>query len=78
MEELTSLFDELLRTHGSVDVAESEFKRLMADDEELHERYRGWCDETGHSERRGFLDYAEEYIERQNSVWDALDDDYDS
>lgn len=78
MEELTTLFDELLRSYGNVDVAESEFKRLMSDDDDLHELYRLWCDETGHTERRGFLDYAEEYIANQNSVWDTLTDDYDS
>ncbi|MBP3534384.1 MAG: hypothetical protein J6J53_00070 [Muribaculaceae bacterium] len=78
MEELTNLFDELLRSHGSVDVAESEFKRLMADDSELHDIYRQWCDEHGHTERHGFLDYAEEYIANQNSVWDSLRDDYEN
>lgn len=78
MEELTRMFEELLRDHGNVDVAEAEFKRIIADDPELHELYRTWCDETGHSERHGFLDYAEEYIANQNSVWDTLTDDYDN
>lgn len=78
MEELTNLFDELLRSHRSVDVAESEFKRLILDDNELHATYHQWCEENGHTERHGFLDYAEEYIEHQNSVWDTLNEDYDN
>ncbi len=78
MDELLNTFDELLHSHGSVDIAEAEFKRLMADDPELHELYREWCDETGHTERHGFLDYAEDYIANQNSVWDSLRDDFDN
>lgn len=78
MENLTELFEQLLRDLGSVDVAEAEFKRLIADDEELHALYREWCGETGHTERRGFLDFAEEFIADQNSVWDSLNDEYDN
>jgi len=78
MDELINTFNELLRAYGNVDIAEAEFKRLMADDQELHELYREWCDETGHTERHGFLDYAEEYIAHQNSVWDTLADDFDN
>lgn len=78
MSELLNTFDELLRSYGSVDMAEAEFKRLLADDNELHDAYRQWCDENGHTERHGFLDYAEEYIANQNSVWDSLNDDFDN
>lgn len=77
MEELTEMFVALLDSHGSVDVADAEFKRIIADDSELHDRYREWCEENGHSERHGFLDFAEEYIANQNSVWDSLTDEYD-
>ena len=78
MEELTNMFVELLRAYGSVDLAEAEFKRIMSDDAQLHETYRTWCDENGYTERSGFLDFAEEYIANQNSVWDSLTDEYDS
>lgn len=78
MNNLLSTFDELLRAYGSVDMAEAEFKRLIADDEELHGEYREWCEINGHTERHGFLDYAEEYIANQNSVWDTLTDDFDN
>lgn len=78
MEDLKNVFDALLRDYGSVDVAEAEFKRLLADDPHLHGQYREWCHVYGHTERHGFLDYAEEYIANQNSVWEAFDDEYDS
>lgn len=77
MDELLTTFEEVLRSHGNVDIAEAEFKRLIADDNDLHELYREWCAETGHTERHGFLDWAEEYISNQNSVWDTLTDEFD-
>lgn len=77
MKEVTEIFDQLLRDFGSVDLAEAEFKRLIADDEELHSLYHDWCEETGHTERHGFTDYAAEYIANQNSIWDTLTDEID-
>lgn len=74
---MEQLFIELLSSHGNVDVAEAEFKRMILDDDELHAQYHEWCHENGHTERRGFLDFAEEYIANQNSVWDSFDSDYD-
>lgn len=77
MDELISTFEELLRSYGNVDMAEAEFKRLIGEDSVLHDAYREWCEETGHTERLGFLDWAEEYIANQNSVWDSFNNDYD-
>jgi len=78
MNNLILTFEEVLRNHGNVDIAEAEFKRLIADDSDLHDAYHEWCAETGHTERHGFLDWAEEYIANQNSVWDTLTDEFDS
>ena len=78
MENITDLFVQILHQNRAVDLAEAEFKRMIADDDELHEQYREWCDENGHTERRGFLDFAEEFIANQNSVWDTLTDEYDN
>lgn len=44
---------------------------------ELRERYREWCHEVGSSEKKGFLDYCEEYFESQDSIWDNLKDEYE-
>ncbi len=78
MENITELFEQILHHNRAVDLAEAEFKRMIADDDELHNMYREWCDETGHTERRGFLDFAEEFIANQNLVWDTLTDEYDN
>lgn len=77
METITDLFDDMLRQYGSTDIAEAEFKKLIHEDPEIKAQYRQWCDEVGSSEKRGFLDYCEEYFDSQESIWDNLKDDDD-
>lgn len=70
--ELTSYFASLLDNHRSIELAEAEFRRVMADDEEIRDQYKEWCAENGYSLRHGFSEYAEEYMETRASIWDAL------
>lgn len=77
MEDITDFFNEMLRQYGSVDIAEAEFKKQLHENAELHEQYRKWCHEVGSSEKNGFLDYCEEYLESQDSIWDNFKDEYD-
>lgn len=77
MDSITDLFNDMLHHCGSTDIAEAEFKILIHEDPELRARYREWCDEVGSSEKRGFLDYCEEYFDSQDSIWDNLKDDYE-
>ncbi len=74
MEDITQLFIDILHQADSVDVAESDFKKMIDEDDELHRRYREWCHEVGSSERRGFLDFCDEYLSDRESVWDNLND----
>lgn len=74
MEELEAYFIELLNQHRSIDIADSEFKKAIADDSELHKLYSKWCHETGHSERNGFREFCEEYRDYEDTVWDSLTD----
>ncbi|MDE6458790.1 MAG: hypothetical protein K2L31_09380 [Muribaculum sp.] len=74
MKDITDLFQELIRHNRSVDIAEAEFKKLIHEDAELHEQYRAWCDAVGSSEKMGFLDYCDEYLESQDSIYDTLND----
>ena len=67
---LINLIEEL---HGS-DLAEAEFKRILADDTELRDQYREWCDERGYAMRNGFRDFADEYSAERDSIWDTLED----
>lgn len=75
--DITEYFMELIRQAGSIDMAEAEFKKRIGEDEELRREYRDWCHEVGSSERQGFFDFCDEYLDRQDSIWDTLDNDYD-
>lgn len=74
MDDITDFFKSLIQQHRSIDIAEAEFKRMIADDDELHEEYRQWCTENGSSEKQGFFDFCEEYMESQDSIWESLND----
>lgn len=74
MDELFQLFNSIIKQTGSIDIAEAEFKRQMHADPALREMYREWCHEVGSSEKRGFLDYCEEYMEGQDEIWENLTD----
>ncbi len=74
MKDITELFQDIIRQNRSLDIAEAEFKKLIHEDAELREQYREWCDAVGSSEKMGFLDYCDEYIESQDSIYDALND----
>lgn len=74
MTDITELFDSLLSQTGSIDIAEAEFKRIIADDRNLQALYSEWCDVVGSTEKDGFLDYCESFRDRENDIWDALND----
>lgn len=76
-QDITEVFRRVIQQAGSIDMAEAEFKKMVGEDDELHRFYRQWCHEVGSSERHGFLDFCEEYLNDQNSIWNTLDNDYD-
>ena len=77
MDDITGIFDDMFKHYGSTDIADAELKKMIHEDPELRASYRQWCDEVGSSEKRGFLDYCEEYFESLDSIWDNLKDEYD-
>lgn len=77
MNDLTEFFIDLLNAHKTLDIAESEFRRLLADDDELRNDYKEWCQTEGLSERTAFSDYCREYLADQMEVWNTLTD-YDN
>ena len=74
---ITDFFQELLKEYGSIDIAAAELKRPGPGDAGLQAAYREWCHEVGSSEKNGFLDYCEEFLESQDSIWENLKDEYD-
>ncbi|MDE6264956.1 MAG: hypothetical protein K2M11_07405 [Paramuribaculum sp.] len=74
MTDIVEIFNQYLSQYDSIDIAESEFKKNLHEDSELRKAYREWCHNVGSSEHRGFTDYAEEYLDSQNDVWNTLND----
>lgn len=74
MEDITGLFIDILNNCQTVDVADAEFKKYLAEDDELRNDYRQWCHENGSSEKDGFKDFCSEYLEEQQSIWETLND----
>lgn len=74
MDDITLHFDRIINESRELDIAEAEFKRHIADDPELRALYRQWCEENDTTERRGFIDYAREYVEQNEEKWDSLTD----
>lgn len=74
MNDITKLFIDLLNQFKSVDIADSEFKKMIHEDPELRAEYREWCETVGSSEKMGFLDYCKEYLSSQDSIYDMLND----
>lgn len=74
MEEMHDLFVHIINQTDSLDMAESEFRHLLVDDPELRRQYREYCREMGTSERNGFKDFCEEFMQEQDNVWNSLSD----
>lgn len=77
MENITDLFMTIIKQSPSLDIVESEFRQMLIDDPELKRAYKEYCREEGTSERRGFRDFCDQYLEDQNDVWNSLSD-YDN
>ena len=75
MSDITEVFLQVIGQYGSVDIADAEFKKMIHEDAELRSEYREWCDGVGSSEKNEFLDYCEEYLDNQSSIYDTLKDD---
>ena len=36
--------------------------------------YKEWCEERDYTEKHGFKEFCEEYLESQDSIWESLND----
>ena len=73
-DQFTQFIINLIEEHHGSDLAEAEFKRILADDTELRDQYREWSDERAKAMRNGFRDFADEYSAERDSIWDSLED----
>ncbi|MBD5234179.1 MAG: hypothetical protein HDS65_08395 [Bacteroidales bacterium] len=77
MDDIKDLFISIIEEAPGIDIADSEFKKMLIDDPELRRKYKEYCREQGTSERNGFVEFCEEYCADRNSIWDSLND-YDN
>lgn len=72
MPDFPTIISRILAEFGSIDIAESEFKRQINEDAEMKPLFKEWCEEMGYTERTAFADYCHEYLENHDSVFDTL------
>lgn len=72
MSDIATMIQEMLAQFGSIDIAESEFKRIINEDESLKAEYKDWCEELGYKERTAFEQYCHEYLDNHESIFDTL------
>ena len=72
--DIVTFFTDIINQAGSYDIARAEFFRIIADDDELQQQYREWCDENGFSERKVFDEFIDKRIDSHDSVWSSLND----
>lgn len=72
--DITQYFINLMHESSSLDMAEAEFRRSLIGDEDMRTAYKEWCEEHGFSEKNGFSEFCEEYMENKNEMWDSLSD----
>lgn len=70
--DINEYFINLIKESPSLDIAQTEFKRSLADDEELKVAYRQWCEAEGYAEKSGFADFCQEYIDGRDELWNSL------
>lgn len=74
---ITELFDLILSRQRSIDMAESEFHMMMADDPSLRKQYKEWCTHEGLTEKSGFIYYCHTYLDNEEDRWEVLAEDDD-
>lgn len=55
MNDIIEVFNHYISQCGSIDIAESEFKMAMNEDQKLKKLYRQWCHDVGSSEKTASL-----------------------
>lgn len=73
MEDIQRLIDSLLDELKSIDIAESEFRRLIYEDAGLRAAYAEWCVANDCSERHGFNEYCHRKLASDSERWEDID-----
>lgn len=69
---ISTIIKELLVQFGSIDIAESEFKRIINEEHSLMTEFKEWCEEMGYKEKDAFEQFCHEFLDNHESVFDTL------
>ncbi|WP_455498363.1 hypothetical protein [Coprobacter sp.] len=70
--DIEELFENLIKKYREQEAAFEELKLMLEDDEELKKSYEEWCAAMACSEKKGFGIFYQEYMERDDSIWDSI------
>lgn len=72
MTDIQDLLRSLIDQHRSIDIVESEFKRMLNEDPMVKDDYTAWCEEEGYSYKNGYIEYIQQIFDSQDSIWDTF------
>lgn len=75
--DIPAIIQDLLMRFKSIDMAESEFKRSLEEDDEMRIAFKDWCHEIGYKSRSAFADYCHEYLDMHDEMFESLTDYYE-
>ncbi|MCP9613029.1 hypothetical protein [Coprobacter tertius] len=70
--DITEVFENLIQKYREYEAAYEVFLTMIESDETLQEDYSEWCAAMGYSEKKGFAGFYDEYIERDDTIWDSI------
>lgn len=69
---MEDLLRSLIDQYRSIDIVESEFKRMLDEDSTIRNDYIAWCEEFGYSHKKGYREYIQQLFESEDSIWDSF------
>ncbi len=72
MTDMEKLLRSLIDQYRSIDIVESEFKRMLNEDNTIKDDYISWCEEFGYSPKKGYREYIQQIFESEDSIWDSF------
>lgn len=70
--DMEELLVDIVKKYPDIESAETHFQSLLDTDDELKETYTEWCVAKGYHEKRGFSIFYQEYISREDTIWDSI------
>lgn len=69
---ITEFFDRFIKSSSDLEAAEEAFKAELKADLDAQEEYSEWCAVMGYTERKGFSEYYQDCLERNDGIWDSI------